>query len=92
MLALRFAAVGFGVIVARAGAVDYGGAGPAILRAARRRGCIGMSTQYQQPDLVTQFSSGDRPIGVYSRNVVFETQKPGKLDARRKPDGSSETP
>ena len=59
---------------------------------AARCGVIGMTTQYQQPDLATQFPSDDRPIGVYCRNVDFETQKPGKLDARRKPDGSSETP
>lgn len=32
------------------------------------------------------------PIDVYCRNVVFESKKQGKLDARRKPDGSVETP
>ena len=44
------------------------------------------------PDLATQFPSGDGPIDVYCRNVVFETKKPGKLDARRKRDGTTETP
>ena len=44
------------------------------------------------PDPATQFPSGDGPIDVYCRKVVFETKKPGKLDARRKAYGSSETP
>lgn len=44
------------------------------------------------PDLAMQYQSGDGPIDVYCRNVVFETKRPGKLDARRKTDGSTETP
>ena len=44
------------------------------------------------PDLATQFPSGDGPIDVYCRNAVFETKRPGKLDARPKPDGATETP
>ncbi len=44
------------------------------------------------PDLATQYPSGDGPIDVYCRNVVFETKRQGKLDARAKPDGSTETP
>jgi hypothetical protein len=45
------------------------------------------------PDIATQYQSGDGPIDLYCRNVVFETKKPGKKDdARLKPDGSSETP
>ena len=44
------------------------------------------------PDLATQYPSGDGPIDVYCRNVVFETKQQGKLDARPKPDGTTETP
>ena len=44
------------------------------------------------PDIATQYPSGDGPIDVYCRNVVFETKGPGKLDARRKRDGATETP
>ena len=45
------------------------------------------------PDLATQYPSGDGPIDVYCRNVVFETKRQGqKDDARIKPDGSTETP
>ena len=44
------------------------------------------------PDLATQFPSGDGPVDVYCRNAVFETKRPGKLDARPKPDGATETP
>ena len=44
------------------------------------------------PDIATQYQSGDGPIDVYCRNVVFETKGQGKLDARRKRDGSTETP
>ena len=43
-------------------------------------------------ELTREKPSGDGPIDVYCRNVVFETKRPGKLDARRKPDGSTETP
>ena len=45
-----------------------------------------------QSELTLEKASGDGPIDVYCRNVVFETKAPGKLDARRKPDGSMETP
>ena len=44
------------------------------------------------PELATQYPSGAGPIDVYCRNVVFETKQQGKLDARPKPDGSTETP
>ena len=45
------------------------------------------------PDIATQYPSGDGPIDVYCRNVVFETKRQGrKDDARVKPDGSTETP
>ena len=45
------------------------------------------------PDIATQRPSGDGPIDVYCRNVIFETKRPGqKDDARIKPDGSTETP
>ena len=44
------------------------------------------------PNLATQYPSGDGPVDVYCRNVVFETKRQGKLDARRKPDGTVETP
>ena len=44
------------------------------------------------PDLAVQYQSGNGPIDVYCRNVVFEAKRPGKLDARRKPDGTEETP
>jgi hypothetical protein len=45
------------------------------------------------PTLATQYPSGDGPIDVYCRNVVFETKRQGrKDDARAKPDGSAETP
>ena len=45
-----------------------------------------------QSELTREKESGDGPIDVYCRNVVFETKRQGKLDARRKPDGSTETP
>ena len=45
-----------------------------------------------QSELTLERESGDGPIDVYCRNVVFETKRPGKLDARRKPDGTLETP
>ena len=45
------------------------------------------------PDIATEYNSGDGPIDVYCRNVVFETKAWGKKDdARVKPDGSEETP
>ena len=45
------------------------------------------------PDIATQFPSGNGPIDVYCRNVVFETKQQGrKEDARVKPDGFTETP
>ena len=45
------------------------------------------------PDLATQYQSGNGPIDVYCRNVVFETKQQGKKDdARMKADGSGETP
>ena len=43
-------------------------------------------------ELTREKPSGNGPIDVYCRNVVFETKKPGKLDVRIKPDGSTETP
>ena len=44
------------------------------------------------PDIATQYPSGDGPVDVYCRNVVFETKRQGrKDDARTKPDGSTET-
>ena len=45
-----------------------------------------------QSELTREKESGDGPIDVYCRNVVFETKRQGKLDARRKSDGSTETP
>ena len=45
------------------------------------------------PEIATQYPSGDGPIDVYCRNVVFETKREGKkADARLKADGSVETP
>ena len=45
------------------------------------------------PNIATQYPSGDGPIDVYCRNVVFETKRQGrKDDARAKPDGTTETP
>ena len=45
------------------------------------------------PNIATQYQSGDGPIDVYCRNVVFETKRQGrKDDARAKPDGATETP
>lgn len=45
------------------------------------------------PHIAVQYQSGDGPVDVYCRNVVFETKRPGsKNDARVKPDGSTETP
>ena len=43
-------------------------------------------------ELMLEKASGDGLIDVYCRNAVFETKKPGKLDARTKRDGSTETP
>ena len=45
------------------------------------------------PEIATQYPSGDGPIDVYCRNVVFEAKRQGKKDdARVKADGSIETP
>ena len=45
------------------------------------------------PGIATQYPSGDGPIDVYCRNVVFETKREGrKADARAKPGGLTETP
>ena len=45
------------------------------------------------PDIATQYPSGNGPIDVYCRNVVFETKQQGrKEDARVKRDGTTETP
>ncbi len=45
------------------------------------------------PSIATGYESGNGPIDVYCRNVVFETKAQGKTrDARAKPDGSTETP
>ena len=52
--------------------------------------CLFPNVKY--PDLAMQYPSGNGPIDVYCRNVVFETKRPGKIDARVKPDGSTETP
>ena len=43
-------------------------------------------------ELAIEKQSGDGPIDLYCRNAVFETKRQGKLDARLKPDGSTETP
>ncbi len=43
-------------------------------------------------EMSLQKQTGDGPADIYCRNVIFETKKQGKLDARRKPDGSTETP
>ena len=48
--------------------------------------------ELRYPDIAAQYPSGDGPVDIYCRNAVFETKGPGKLDARRKPDGSIETP
>ena len=48
--------------------------------------------ELRYPDIATQYPSGDGPVDIYCRNVVFETKGPGKMDARRKPDGAIETP
>ena len=52
--------------------------------------CLFPNVKY--PHLAMQYPSGNGPIDVYCRNVVFETKRAGKLDARAKPDGSTETP
>ena len=45
------------------------------------------------PEIAKQYQSGNGPIDVYCRNVVFETKALGKKDdARAKPDGAVETP
>lgn len=45
------------------------------------------------PEIAVQYPSGDGPIDVYCRNVVFEAKKQGKTqDVRIKSDGSTETP
>lgn len=45
------------------------------------------------PNIATGYESGNGPIDVYCRNVVFETKSQGKTrDARAKSDGSTETP
>ncbi len=43
-------------------------------------------------ELTMEKQTGDGPADVYCRNVIFETKGQGKLDARRKSDGSTETP
>ena len=43
-------------------------------------------------ELMSQKPAGGGRIDVYCRNAVFEVKAPGKLDARVKPDGTSETP
>ena len=54
-------------------------------------GCLFPNLKY--PDLATQYQSGNGPIDVYCRNVVFETKRQGKKDdARVKSDGTIETP
>ncbi len=45
-----------------------------------------------QSELTREKESGNGPIDVYCRNAVFETKRQGKLDARVKPDGTTETP
>ena len=45
------------------------------------------------PEIAVQYQSGNGPIDVYCRNVVFETKRQGrKDDARAKRDGTTETP
>ena len=44
------------------------------------------------PDLAVDHESGNGPIDVYCRNVVFENKRQGKLDAKRKSDATIETP
>ena len=45
------------------------------------------------PEIAVQYPSGNGPIDVYCRNVVFETKRQGKKDdARAKRDGTTETP
>ena len=43
-------------------------------------------------ELMSQKPAGGGRIDVYCRNAVFEVKAPGKLDARVKPDGTTETP
>ena len=43
-------------------------------------------------ELTLEKETGDGPIDIYCRNAVFETKRQGKLDARPKPDGTTETP
>ena len=43
-------------------------------------------------ELMSQKPAGGGRIDVYCRNAVFEVKAPGKLDARVKPDGATETP
>ena len=45
-----------------------------------------------QSELTLEKAAGDGRVDVYCRNAVFETKGQGKLDARRKPDGTTETP
>ena len=44
------------------------------------------------PELTLERETGDGPTDIYCRNVIFETKKQNKLDARTKPDGTVETP
>ncbi len=45
------------------------------------------------PEIASKYQSGDGEIDVYCRNVVFEAKNQGKnQNARRKPDGTHETP
>ena len=43
-------------------------------------------------ELCMEKQTGAGPADVYCRNVIFETKGQGKLDARSKPDGTTETP
>lgn len=71
---------------------------PASLAEANTQGTLMSILQFLFPklsssDLVLEKPSGDGPIDVYCRNVVFETKRQGKKDdARIKPDGTTETP
>ena len=60
----------------------------------RLRNILGfLFPELKYPEIATQYPSGNGPIDVYCRNVVFETKRQGKKDdARPKRDGTTETP
>ncbi len=71
---------------------------PASLAEANTQGTLMSILQFLFPslsssDLALEKPSGDGPIDVYCRNVVFEIKRQGKKDdARTKSDGATETP